>query len=358
MRHRSRFTVTAALLLTLAACAPTQHTARPGATPFTGYVALGDSITAGFQSGGLTAESQRASYARLLGERGGLDTVMPEVNDPGCPPPAGVNLPKNCTLRDPQRVSPVVAVPGAKVSDVLNTTDARVADPDPQLYDPAVYRAILGAGTTQLEAALARQPRFVTVWIGSNDVLLPTLRGRPDQATPLASFRADYATLLDRLRGGGVERLVVLTVPNVTRVPALIPARLLLRAGVADRSCQGQDVYFGSVVAARASQDNPLSCTSTEALTAAEYAEAQAIVERYNGVIRELAAARNVAVFDVNAVLATLPGRPLFPTAAVPFGSAFSRDGVHPSSSSHRRFARDLAVFINRQFGTDLDTRP
>lgn len=81
-------------------------------------------------------------------------------------------------------------------------------------------------------------------------------------------------------------------------------------------------------------------------------------MEGYNAAIREIAAARGVPVFDVTRVLDTLPGRPLIPTAASPFGRSFSLDGVHPSNLAHQRFARELAVFMNRQFGTDLDTRP
>ncbi|MFC4454868.1 SGNH/GDSL hydrolase family protein [Deinococcus sonorensis] len=352
-----RWSVAALLLLT--ACMPAlPHVARPGATPFTDYVAIGDSITAGFQSGGLTAESQRASYAHLLGERGGLDLPMPEVQAPGCPPPVNVGGPRNCARAMPDVVSNVVAVPGAKVGDVLESTDTHVTNPDPQLYDPDLYRAILGPNTTQLQAALARHPKFVTIWIGNNDVLLPTLRGQPDQSTPLDQFRTSYASLLSQLKAGGVEHLLVMTVPDVTRVPALIPVRLLRLAGVVDASCQGQNVYFGSVVVGRASKERPLSCSSPDALTAEEYARAQQIVTQYNSAIRTLAAEYGAPVFDVNTVLDRLPGRPLIPTAASPFGRSFSLDGVHPSNFAHQRFARELAVFINQQFGTDLDIRP
>ncbi|GGO40759.1 GDSL-type esterase/lipase family protein [Deinococcus humi] len=344
----------------LAACAPVQtaHTPRPDATPFTRYVALGDSITAGFQSGGLTAESQRAAYPHLLGERAGLDVPMPEVQAPGCPPPIGVTGEKNCALRQPGVISPVVAVPGAKVGDVLDSTDIQVTDPDPQLYDAALYRAILGPSTTQLDAALARQPLFATVWIGNNDVLLPTLRGRPDQATPLDRFRANYEILVDRLLTGGVKSLVLMTIPDVTRVPALIPVRQLRLLGVVDESCQGQEAYFGSVVVGRASKTAPLSCTSPETLTAEEYGQAQRIVEGYNTAIRAIAIERKIPVFDVTQVLDTLPGRPLIPTAAAPFGRSFSLDGIHPSNLAHQRFAQALALFFNAQFGTDLDVRP
>ncbi|MBZ9752152.1 SGNH/GDSL hydrolase family protein [Deinococcus sp. HMF7620] len=349
--------VTLTLLLT--ACTPAlSNTPRPDATPFTRYVAMGDSITAGFQSGGLTAESQNASYAHLLGQRGGLETPMPEVLAPGCPPPIGVSGVKNCQRAHPDVQAMVVAVPGAKVGDVLRSTDTQVKDPDPLLYDADLYRAVLGPGTTQLEAALKLRPQFVTVWIGNNDALLPTLRGQPDQATPLAQFRADYAELITRLLDGGVEHLVLMTLPDMTRVPALVPVRLLRLGGLVDASCQGQETYFGTLTVAKASKEKPLSCTSPDALTATEYTQAQQIVQGYNQAIRELAAANSIPVFDVNTVLDSLPGRPLIPTAAAPFGRSFSLDGIHPSSFAHQRFAQALAIFLNQQFGTDLNTRP
>ena len=70
--------------LTLAACSP--RTSQP-AVAFTDYVAMGDSITAGMQSAGLTAQSQDAAFPVLLGQRGGLKVQMPEVTAPGCPAP-------------------------------------------------------------------------------------------------------------------------------------------------------------------------------------------------------------------------------------------------------------------------------
>ncbi|THF85540.1 SGNH/GDSL hydrolase family protein [Deinococcus sp. KSM4-11] len=344
------------LTLILASCAP-QFVPRPDATLFTGYVALGDSITAGYQSASLTPASQRASYPHLLGQRAGLDVPMPEIGDPGCPPPVGVMGQPNCERSHPDIISPVVAVPGAKVHDVLATTDTQVVNPDPQLYDARLYRAILGSGTTQLEAAIARKPVFVTVWIGSNDVLLPTLRGDLSKATPVADFQADYTTVVDRLKAAGAHHLVLMTVPDVTRVPALVPVRLLRVTGLVDRSCDGQDTYFGTSTIATASQDKPLSCTSPEALTRDEYVQAQAIVEHYNAAIRAIAASHGAVVFDVNPVLDSLPGRPLIPTTASPFGRTFSLDGVHPSSFAHDRFARALAAFMNEQFGTSIDPR-
>ncbi|WP_424950380.1 SGNH/GDSL hydrolase family protein [Deinococcus sp.] len=353
------FAVLAAL--SLASCAP--RAAQP-ATPFTGYVAIGDSITAGMQSAGLTAQSQDAAYPVLLGARAGLKIEMPEVQGPGCPVPIrSASDPVSpdsmnkiaCERLHPEVISPVVAIPGARVADVYSTTDTRVQNPDPMMYSSKLYRLVLGPGRTQLQAALSQKPRFITLWIGANDVLLPTLRGRPDQATPPSVFRANYARLLDALEPSGA-RIIVLTVPDVTRVPALVPVGLLGMVQMVDASCRQKDGYFGTLSLMGATPEHPLACTADSFLTLAKYEQARSTVTQYNEIITTLAAARGMAVFDVNPLLATLPGRPLIPTPSSPFGSTFSLDGVHPSSNTHRLLAQRLAEFINATYGTGINT--
>ena len=86
-------------------------------TLFGSYVALGNSITAGFQSGGLDSTSQSQSYAVLLAEQMNTPFGVPEFNSPGCPPrlsqffnAQGVPEPlrpdnateSTCGFRDPQ----------------------------------------------------------------------------------------------------------------------------------------------------------------------------------------------------------------------------------------------------------------
>ncbi|MFC4454522.1 SGNH/GDSL hydrolase family protein [Deinococcus sonorensis] len=342
-------------LLTLG-CAPRQQ-AGP---QLSGYVAMGDSLTAGMQSGGLVARDQQQAYPVLLGQRAGLDVQMPLFQAPGCPPPMQVGdrdrrLAQSCVRVDPAQPTQVVAVPGARVLDVLETTDRFVRVPDPLLYDQRQYRLILGAGTTQLQAALSRHPHFITLWIGSNDVLMPTLRGHPEQATPPAEFRAEYAQLLTQLTRSGAE-VVVLTVPDVTRVPGLMPVTLLRAGGLVDQSCEGRGTYLSSVALAGVSRERPLHCPAEAELSAEKYRQAQQTVQAYNAAIRELAAQAGASVFDVNPLLDQLPGRPLIPTAQSPFGVSFSLDGIHPSVLTHRRLAAELARFLNRTYGFGLDS--
>ncbi|WP_407569253.1 SGNH/GDSL hydrolase family protein [Deinococcus altitudinis] len=361
MKRFQFFSLSVLAALTLAACSP--RTSQP-AVAFTDYVAMGDSITAGMQSAGLTAQSQDAAFPVLLGRRGGLKITMPEVAGAGCPvpirsasdpvDPASINT-AECDLLHPGVVSSVVAVPGARVADVYTTTDTQVKDPDPLLYSARLYGLVLGHGRTQLQAALALKPKFITLWVGANDVLLPTLRGQLSRATPPDVFRANYAHLLDALTPTGAH-IVVLTVPDVTRVPALIPVGLLSLIQKVDSSCDQRHGYFGTPTLISVTGDKKLSCSSASYVSSAEYEQSRTLVNRYNAIIMELAATRGVAVFDVNPLLATLPGRPPIPTPSSPFGSTFSLDGVHPSSNTHRLLAQKLAGFMNASYGTALNT--
>src|SRR6185436_602941 len=60
----------------------------PVANPiFQSYVALGNSITAGFQSDGINDSTQSRSYAVLLARQMGTRFAYPSLVNPGCRPP-------------------------------------------------------------------------------------------------------------------------------------------------------------------------------------------------------------------------------------------------------------------------------
>ena len=94
MRLSMRQLTAVALGLVLGAAACNDDTLNsPGTQPvdplFERYVSMGNSITAGFQSGGINEATQRQSYAVLLAQAMGLaiDTTFyaPLMNAPGCP---------------------------------------------------------------------------------------------------------------------------------------------------------------------------------------------------------------------------------------------------------------------------------
>src|SRR5213595_706804 len=58
-----------------------------GGAMFQRYVAMGNSITAGYQSGGINDSTQKQSYAALVAAQMGTTFNLPLLNKPGCAPP-------------------------------------------------------------------------------------------------------------------------------------------------------------------------------------------------------------------------------------------------------------------------------
>ncbi|ADV66997.1 SGNH/GDSL hydrolase family protein [Deinococcus maricopensis] len=333
-------------------------------TVFSRYVAVGDSLTAGMQAGGLTAESQAEAFPVLLAERAGVAMPMPYVRGPGCPPPVTAEVQvASCGRADPNGAVQNFAVPGARVRDLRFTTPLtlpRAREDQPEytlLYHEGEYRLILGNRGSQLDQAVRARPRFVTLWVGANDVLPATLYGAPERATSPAAFEVEFRRVLDVLGRTGA-RVVVLTVPDITAVPGFFSVPWLRLARLVDASCDGRDDLTISVLAFRAQgMDKPVSCRGPFALSAAQMARARAAVDGYNAAIERVARGRrNVAVFDVAPFMRSMNGSPVVPSAAAPFGLDYSMDGIHPSGRAHERLALALARFINAEFGTDIPT--
>src|SRR6476646_1082574 len=150
---------------------------------FRSYVAIGNSITAGWQSGGINDSTQQQAYPRLLAAQMGTPYKYASLVAPGCPPPVN-------NFQTPGRVS-VGTTPStgttcllrapASVTDVLNNVgvpDARVLDPiSPSTVASNVLTTFILGGKTQVQRALDARPTFVSVWIGANNVLQAAYTG-------------------------------------------------------------------------------------------------------------------------------------------------------------------------------------
>lgn len=369
---------------------------------FNSYVALGNSITAGLQSGGINSQTQSQSFAVRLAEQMQTPFGVPQLATPGCPPPLEQFFDQN-GLPDPQRPaqtdsttcalrteqSPLrvnnVAVPGAQVADVTSNETSSTN---------ALTQFILG-GRTQAEAALALDPTFATVWIGNNNVLAPALNGTANVPTP-NEFRSQYTSMLDNLTSGGtLQGGVLIGVANIAFVPFFSPGPVY--AGLEQQnqfppnfnvasSCDTQDpdtgltplvpLDYGAGLIGQALQ-NPeqtvtLDCqaTGTRVLTLNEVSSVVGAVQQYNAIIEQQAQQRDLdlAFFNPNNVLGALytnddgdedPTNDLIPKFPArdsdqPFGQFFSLDGVHPSSATHRVITNRLVDTINDQYDTSL----
>jgi hypothetical protein len=367
---------------------------------FARYVAMGNSLTAGFQSGGINDSTQVQSYAMLVANQMGTTFNMPLLNRPGCPGPytnvfiqarvGGASAPP-CALRasPPPTFLNDVAVPGAGVTDILTNIG-------PGTAANALTTFILG-GRTQFQAAAAVQPTFVSAWIGNNEVLGAALSGDGSQIMPSATFTTNYKTITDSISALNVQGAILLGVVKVTSIPYLSAGAVYFGAkltgalpptfnvspncaptssgGVGDQMLVPFQYGFG-VLLAQASAGTPvtLDCVNQvtvnglSILTQGEVASMLAAVTAYNATISAQAQAKGWAYLDISPVLDSLKSVgeiPLFPNAppsplavTQPFGKWFSLDGVHASALGHKLIANRVIAAINAKYGSSIAPVP
>jgi lysophospholipase L1-like esterase len=371
---------------------------------FQNYVAMGNSITAGYQSGGISDATQQQSYAALLARQMGTRYAYASLRNPGCPAPI-INFNTQvrptgappCALRDPARVTDIlnnVAVPGASSFD---PTDA-----DGTPFSNTLTSFILG-GKSQVQRALDARPTFVSIGIIGNDYLSFAVQDGRTAAlagiTPVATFSANYDAMLAQLTAGapGVKGIILGNVLP-TAVPILFPASAMsnpvFKAGfdaqagtttTLDASClaggSGANSLINTFLAhqIRAGTFPPIvACVPGGELGAlpaplgdilvlhpAEQTLINNIVNGYNTYLSAKAGSVDFAYYDPNTTLNTLKtagtlirATPNYASATAPFGSGMSLDGVHPTLPVHRELANAMIPVINAKYGTTLALVP
>jgi lysophospholipase L1-like esterase len=383
-----RLTAAAALLGVLAGCEQKALVSIPRTavnhTLFVSYVAIGNSITAGYQSGGILDTTQAESYAALIAHQAGTRYAYPALTFPGCPPPIvnfqtqarlGGGTATSCSLRDPTSVTSTlnnVAVPGAAAIDPTSLSDSN---------SNALTTFILG-GKTQVQRALEANPTFVSIWIGNNDVLPQALSGfAAGQPTPIDSFNTRYDRMMQQLTGAqkGLTG-VLIGVVDVTQIPALFPVDSLLNDPVLHAefnaaagtnvpiagNCNGaRAVVSIDIIPAIIAKEVPgVSCTTADPFTLDTIKQAivSQTVAAYNAHIKADAAAAGFAYVDVNPTLAALKAKgaiatvPNFLSPTSPFGPFITLDGIHPSALAHEYIANVLIAAINAKYSVAIDT--
>jgi len=358
---------------------------------FSRYVAIGDSLTAGFTSGGLVETSQANSYPALIHRQAtGGDTgfEQPLVTPPGLPavfqlvslspltirPTPGQGQPANATLPRPYNN---LGIPGATVHDILNTTSGGIYDLI--LRNPAFHN------TTDIQQALSLQPTFVTVWIGNNDALNAATSGIVDDQhlTPAAQFDAEYKALLGAIAQNSSAKIAVALIPDVTTIPFVttIPPVVVNPATNKPVIVGGNPVFLIGPKGQLGPGDHVLLTAQAElaqgigipvqlggkgtpltdnvVLDAGETATITARIAAYNSTIRAAAGTVGAAVVDTNALLHQLAisgidiGGIEF-TSAFLTGGVFSYDGVHPTAFGYAYVANAFIAAINAKFAVKI----
>lgn len=234
-----------------------------GTADFSTYVAIGNSLTAGFSDAALFMEGQDKSFPNILATQfalaGGGSFNQPLMNDNlGGLLLGGNQITPNRFIFNPSTQLPYVAsgapstevssivsgphnnlgVPGAKSFHLLANGYGNVAGVQAGLANPFFARMASSANASVLEDALTQSPTFFTLWIGSNDVLSfatsggagvdrnegsdpanldPTMYGGND-ITNSGVFGQVYGGILQALSQTGANGIVV-NIPNVTDAP-------------------------------------------------------------------------------------------------------------------------------------------
>ncbi len=212
-----------------------------GSANFTTYVALGNSITAGFSDGALFMAGQENAYPNLLAQQfalaGGGEFKTPFTNDnvgglllggnviqgprlifnglgpislPGGVPTTEIAVPLAGPFNN-------LGVPGAKSFHLLAPNYGDVTGVLNGTANPYFVRFRSSPTTSVLADAMAQQPTFFSLWIGNNDVLGYATSGG-DGTNPItdeATFTFAYNTLVTTLTSAGAKG-VVANIPDVS----------------------------------------------------------------------------------------------------------------------------------------------
>ncbi len=219
--------------------------ASNGEADFTTYVALGNSLTAGYADGALYMSGQQNSYPAMMAGQmalaGGGDFTQPLMpDDIGGFSNFGINGKFVLAVDNNGNLGPVqtpsaspftpanglynnTGVPGAKSFHLVYPGYGDMAGlaVQPQTANPYFVRMASAPTTTVLGDAMAQNPTFFSLWIGNNDVLGYATNGGDemlDQITPTAMFEQAYSLMVQTLVSQGAKG-VLANLPYVTSIP-------------------------------------------------------------------------------------------------------------------------------------------
>ncbi|HKJ93819.1 MAG TPA: SGNH/GDSL hydrolase family protein [Longimicrobiales bacterium] len=374
-----------------------------GGDLFIRYVALGNSLTAGWQSGGINYDLQKKAYPALLAQKAGATFGIAAIANPGCPPPYVGPLTterqpslQECLARNVTAVPRLVqnlAVPGALMDDATN------------LFGPGLsfLTTLILGGKDQAQAMIAADPTFVSVWLGNNDALAAALSGELALLTPVDSFQNQLDRLVSAINQTDATDAAFIGVVNAAAAsPDLqpgayfylvansgqpTPVPLNVNGNCAPGTPGGANLVSflvaSSYLAGVDSVVN-ISCADNApyVLNAVEQDSLLARVQAYNTAISAAAQQNGWIYVDPASMLAPVVANPAdirkcqgMDTASTPasfasvvanncpgpsatasftFGSFISYDGIHPSDAGQAVIADTLAARINVKHGTTL----
>jgi hypothetical protein len=225
----------------------TEPTGTQGSTDFTKFIAIGNSLTAGYMDGALYNLGQENSIPALMAAKMQIavesdgDTFdgfnQPDINsetgyNTQVSQPGGVVLGRfklDTSIPGPSPVingeaisaysGPAVhnfGVPGIVVGQLLTPATGGPADPGNPAFNPFYQRFASNPGNSRIiDEAIAAQPSFFSLWIGNNDVLGYAASGasNPGILTSTSDFNTQYNAVVDALMANTSADGIVVDIP-------------------------------------------------------------------------------------------------------------------------------------------------
>jgi hypothetical protein len=231
--------------MVLTSCDPEIDVTSPssGTANFSSYIAVGNSLSAGYQDNGLYREGQLKSFPSIIANQlkavGGGDFVQPlfseaQANGSGYMKLGGftaqgspifLSVTDKLALRSQ---SPVLYTKATENVNNLAIPGIKVADIKTQGYgstqgNPYFERLTVDPMQTYLDfvkqQVQAKKATFFTNWMAENDVLAyATAGGFDNTLTDISTFTNNYTELVNALTANGAKG-VLITIPDVTAIP-------------------------------------------------------------------------------------------------------------------------------------------
>ncbi|MFI5163270.1 MAG: SGNH/GDSL hydrolase family protein [Sphingobacteriales bacterium] len=284
MKNFKKYIYVVAGLLLLSACKPEISLIKPskGSADFSRYIAVGNSLTAGYADGGLYLQGQLNSYPSIMAKQmlavGGGTFNQPlfstaQANGSGYLSLTGFSAsgtPITAPVTSNLAVTAVVPVTGfgnvtlySKYTGDINNYGVPGIKLEQITYAPlgnlnGYFERMLPGdegthNTAYLSFVTAKPFTFFSNWLGNNDALLyATSGGAGDVLTDKTVFAQLYTLLIGTLTANG-QKGVVGTIPDVTAVPYFNTVTVgAILAGVQKANPTVQALYINAKVDAAA----------------------------------------------------------------------------------------------------------
>jgi hypothetical protein len=297
MKTLKNYLYISAALVLLAGCKPSFENPKGtnGTADFTRYIAVGNSLTAGYADGGLYLEGQHNSYPSIIAKQmalvGGGKFTQPlfteaQANGSGylkltgftpTGSPVTTTVTENTAVRDQVNIGGIDVTLYTKYSGDINNYGVPGIKLQQIMYAPYgnlngyFERLLPGApptnNTTYLDFVTAKDFTFFTDWLGNNDALgYATSGGAADALTDKAQFAQLYALSIAKLTEKGAKGAVA-TIPDVTAIPYFNTVTVgAILAAVQSANPQAQALYIN----ARNTADDDNTTYASRAATTAD----------------------------------------------------------------------------------------